>query len=190
VAKQLVKLFILISSIAYLSGCITKPEPLPAQPLTEPVHLSFSVSGKLGIRGDQISESARFNWTQNQQTFDLALIDPFGRQVMRLTGNDHFAKLETDDQQSYVADSAESLMQELLGWQLPVNHALYWIQGRPDPRQPFVVKEPGQFLQNEWQISTLAQTTLSSGKTAPRKLKMSHTQLDVTLIISDWQFPH
>ena len=92
-AKQLVKLLIVISSLAYLSGCITKPEPLTIQPLTEPVHHSFTVSGKLGVRGDKISESARFNWTQNKQTFDLALIDPFGRQVMRLTGNDRFAKL-------------------------------------------------------------------------------------------------
>ena len=189
-AKQLVKLFILVSSVAYLSGCITKPEPAISLPLTESVHLSFTVSGKLGVRSDKISESARFNWTQNEQAFDLALIDPFGRQVMRLTGNDRFAKLETDNQQSYLADSAESLMQELLGWQLPVNHALYWIQGRPDPRQPFVAQDSGTFLQNDWQISTLAHTTLSSGKTAPRKLKMSHTQLDVTLIISDWQFPH
>lgn len=188
--KQLVKLFILFSSVAYLSGCVTKPEPTTLQPLTEPIHLSFTVSGKLGVRSDQANESARFHWTQNEHAFDLALIDPFGRQVMKLTGNDRFAKLETDDQQSYVADSAESLMQELLGWQLPVNYALYWIQGRPDPRQPFVAKEPGEFLQNDWQISTLAQTTLSTGKTAPRKLKMSHTQLDITLIISDWQFPH
>jgi len=190
VAKQLVKLFILFSSVAYLSGCITKPESTPTQPLTEPVHQTFSVSGKLGVRGEQISESARFNWTQNGQTFDLALIDPFGRQVMRLTGNDRFAKLETDDQQSYVADSAESLMLELLGWQLPVNHALYWIQGRPDPRQPFIADESGQFLQNEWKVSTLSHTTLGSGKTVPRKIKMSHIQLDVTLIISDWQFPY
>ena len=189
-AKQLVKFFILVSSIVYLSGCITKPEPAPSQPATEPVHLSFTVIGKLGVRSDQMSESARFSWSQNEQTFDVALIDPFGRQVMRLTGNDHFAKLETDDQQSYIADSAESLMLELLGWQLPVNHALYWIQGRPDPAQPFVAKESGQFVQNEWRISTLAHTTLSSGKTAPRKLKLSHTQLDVTLIISEWQFPH
>lgn len=189
-AKQLVKLIILISSISYLSGCITKPEATTEILLTEPVRLSFNVSGKLGVRNSEISESARFNWTQNEQNFDLTLMDPFGRQVMRLTGNDRFAKLETDDQKIYQADSPDALMQELLGWQLPVNHALYWIQGRPDPRQPFVAKESGQFLQNQWQVSTLAQTRLSSGKTVPRKLKMSHTQLDVTLIISDWQFPH
>jgi outer membrane lipoprotein LolB len=151
---------------------------------------AFTTQGKIGIRTPQISESARFTWDQQVASYDIALHDPFGRQVMHLTGEPGLAKLQLENEaQIYHAESASELMNQLLGWEVPVEHALFWIQGQPDPNSVFTRLNATSFEQSNWNISTLDQLLLTSGETAPRKIKLSKDQLSLTLIVTDWQFP-
>ena len=107
---------------------------------------------------------------------------------MQLSGDQNIALLKFKDEH-YRATSPEELMERLLGWTLPVSHALYWIQGHPDPDSLFNPISNDQFEQAGWLISVLGNTTLNNGETVPRKLKLQNRDLTLTLIVSKWEFP-
>ena len=173
-----------------ITGCLDSKPQAPDQATTMKVKSAFTTQGKIGIRTPDISESARFTWDQQVANYDIALHDPFGRQVMHLTGQPGLAKLQLEsEEQTYLAESASELMNQLLGWEVPVEHALFWIQGQPDPNSLFTRLNATSFEQSNWKVSTLDQLLLSSGETAPRKIKLSKDQLSLTLILTDWQFP-
>lgn len=186
--QMIVKFCWVCLAVSFLSGCMTKPHLTTDKKLTQPVQTHFISNGKLGIRSTDLTESARFSWTQNKDQYTVELVDPFGRQVMRLSGDSNASQLRIKDKR-YQAASAEALMERLLGWTLPVSHALYWVQGYPDPGVPFTSSKALQFEQSGWTVTLQDTTDLANGKTAPRKLKLHNNDLTLTLIVSKWEFP-
>ena len=186
-AQTINKILLSFLTAILLTGCVTKPSNNEVI-LTHDAQTRFNATGKLGIRSTDLAESARFMWSQDNAQYTVELVDPFGRQVMQLSGDQYIALLKFKDEH-YRATSPEELMERLLGWTLPVSHALYWIQGHPDPDSLFNKISNDQFEQAGWLISILGSTTLNNGETAPRKLKLQNRDLTLTLIVSKWEFP-
>lgn len=178
-----------LATLLTLAGCST----FTAAPLETGVSLNpaseFTASGKLGIRSDSVNESARFNWIQQGNEYEIELLDPFGRQVMDLVGETGQVVLRSSDSPTpQVARTPEELMQTLLGWQVPVAPARYWIQGHPAPGLAFESQKLNQFMQLGWQVDILTLQQTPKGHALPRKVRLTHKDLELTLIVNSWQF--
>jgi len=178
---------LVIAALFILSGCASyKPVSLEMGVTLAPSN-EFTASGKLGIRSTQVNESGRFTWIQQGPDYEIELLDPFGRQVMNLMGETGQVVLRSNSAAPKMAGTPEELMQELLGWQIPVAPARFWLQGHPAPGVKFQQEQRNQFQQLGWTVDILALQTLPLG-TVPRKVRLTYEDLQLTLIIGDWEF--
>lgn len=184
----MVRALAVLTSLLLASCSALTPVP-PNTGITGAPSSEFTASGKLGIRSDAVNESARFNWIQQGNDYEIELLDPFGRQVMDLVGETGQVVLRSSNEpNARVARTPEELMQQLLGWQVPVAPARFWIQGHPAPGVAFETAKVNQFKQLGWEIEILTLQQNKAGIMLPRKVKLSHKDLSLTLIINDWQF--
>ena len=154
----------------------------------------WQISGKVGIRAPQDSGSGTLFWLQRQDYFDIRLSGPLGRGAARLTGHPGDTVLEVANQGRYQSASPEALLEAQLGWRLPVSHLLWWVRGLPAPDSKSQLSlnsssQLGQLQQDGWQIDYLAYTE-QNGYVLPQRLKLQGHNLQVTLVIKDWQPRH
>ncbi len=154
----------------------------------------WQISGKVGIRAPQDSGSGTLFWLQRQDYFDIRLSGPLGRGAARLTGHPGETVLDAANQGRYQAASPAALLEAQRGWRLPVSHLLWWVRGLPAPDSKSQLSlnsssQLGQLQQDGWQIDYLAYTE-QNGYVLPQRLKLQGHNLQVTLVIKDWQPRH
>lgn len=93
----------------------------------------WQINGKIGIRAPKDSGSGTLFWLQRQDYYDIRLSGPLGRGAARLTGRPGQVALEVANQGRYEAPTPEALLEEQLGWKLPVSHLAWWVRGLPAP---------------------------------------------------------
>ena len=197
-----VRQLLVFSLIALLAGCagLTSRESLEGEgsPALWQSHKqqigsldAWQISGKVGIRAAQDSGSGTLFWLQRQDYYDIRLSGPLGRGAARLTGRPGAIQLEVANQGRYQAASPEQLLQQQLGLNLPVPHLLWWIRGlpAPDSRSRLTLDRDSrlaQLSQDGWQVEYLRYAE-QDGYWLPERLKLSGHDMQVTLVIKDWQ---
>lgn len=151
----------------------------------------WQINGKVGIRAPNDSGSGTLFWLQRQGYFDIRLSGPLGRGAARLTGRPDDVTLEVANQGRYHADSPEALLEQQLGWRLPVSHLLWWVRGLPAPDSRSQLTLDGnshlsRLVQDGWTVE-YTRYTEQNGYSLPERLKLKGQDLDVTLVIKDWQ---
>ena len=151
----------------------------------------WQINGKVGIRAPKDSGSGTLFWLQRQDYFDIRLSGPLGRGAARLTGREGNVMLEVANQGRYEAESPEALLEEQLGWRLPVSHLLWWVRGLPAPgSKSRVTLDENSHLarleQDGWKLEYLSYAE-QKGYRLPERIKLHGTDLDITLVIKDWQ---
>ena len=193
---------IAIGCLALLSGCagLTSHETLSGQgdPAQWQAHTAqasqlngWQISGKVGIRSPRESGSATLFWLQRQDYFDIRLAGPMGRGAARLTGRPGAVSLDAANQGQFQAESAEALLQQQLGWSLPVAHLFWWIRGLPaeDSKSRLTLDSESRLAkleQDDWQVEYLSYVE-QNGYWLPERMKLHGANLDITLVIKDWQ---
>ena len=193
---------IAIGCLALLSGCagLTSQETLSGQgnPTQWQAHKTqasqlngWQISGKVGIRSPRESGSATLFWLQRQDYFDIRLAGPMGRGAARLTGRPGAVSLDAANQGQFQAESAEALLQQQLGWSLPVAHLFWWIRGLPaeDSKSRLTLDSESRLAkleQDDWQVEYLSYVE-QNGYWLPERMKLHGANLDITLVIKDWQ---
>ncbi|MCK9534449.1 MAG: lipoprotein insertase outer membrane protein LolB [Pseudomonas sp.] len=152
---------------------------------------AWQISGKLGIRSEQQSGSAVLFWLQRQDYFDIRLSGPLGQGSTRLTGRQGAVSLDIASRGTFQAQSAEALMQQQLGWSLPVSNLLWWVRGLPAPYSKSQLQLDSNSLltelkQDQWLIEYLSYRT-ENGLQLPERIKLSGAGLNITLVIKEWQ---
>lgn len=151
----------------------------------------WQISGKLGIQAPQESGSGTLFWLQRQGYFDIRLAGPLGRGATRLTGRPDAVTLEVAGQGRFQADSPEALLEQQLGWRLPVSHLLWWVRGlpAPDSRSRLRLDDSSRLArleQDGWTVDYLAYGS-HDGYVLPERLRLRGHDLQLTLVIKDWQ---
>ena len=193
---------IVFSLIALLAGCagLTSRESVEGQGDAQQwqAHKAkvsaldgWQISGKVGIRAPKDSGSGTLFWLQRQDYYDIRLSGPLGRGAARLTGREGNVLLEVANQGRYQAESPEALLEEQLGWRLPISHLLWWVRGLPAPGSKSRVtldasSHLAQLEQDGWQLQYLSYAE-QNGYTLPERIKLHGRDLDITLVIKDWQ---
>ncbi|HLT03754.1 MAG TPA: lipoprotein insertase outer membrane protein LolB [Pseudomonas sp.] len=196
------RLATLLVFLAVLAGCAAQqPRELmeglgnPAQWQAHKVQISqidgWQITGKMGLKTPGESGSATVQWLQRQSYFDIRLSGPLGQGASRLTGRPGATELEVANQGRFSADSPEALLQEQLGWQLPVTHLLWWVRGLPEPdsRSQLILDADSRLarlIQEEWRVDYLGYLE-QDGFALPSRLKLYGPDLEITLVIKDWR---
>jgi outer membrane lipoprotein LolB len=151
----------------------------------------WEINGKVGIRAPRDSGSGTLYWLQRQDYYDIRLSGPLGRGAARLTGRPGKVALEVANQGRYEAASPEELLEQQLGWKLPVSHLVWWVRGLPAPGSKSQLNLDGNsrlasLQQDDWQVEYLSYTQ-QNGYWLPERIKLHGQDLDVTLVVKDWQ---
>lgn len=199
---KFVRHLLVFSLITLLTGCagLTSREALEGQGNAQSWQAhkqrissldAWQINGKVGIRAPKDSGSGTLFWLQRQDYYDIRLSGPLGRGAARLTGRPGEILLEVANQGRYQAASPEQLLQDQLGLNLPVSHLLWWIRGLPSPDSKSRLNldsqsHLAQLSQDGWHVEYLSYAE-QNGFWLPERIKLSGFDLQVTLVIKDWQ---
>lgn len=150
----------------------------------------WQLSGKIGLRAPQLAESAYINWRQCGDRSTVRISGPLGQTVARIDGQVESLTLHFEGREPMITRDPESLMQQQLGWSLPIRALRYWVRAQAAPGGDAAFSgpesQPTALSQQEWRIEYLAYHQ-SDAAVLPAKLRLIGTQhLQATLLINEW----
>lgn len=178
-----------------LSACQTNPQRTGGGTLQEKRLYRVSnweAEGKIAIQMADDRQSASFSWTQDEADYAIHLFGPFGQGTTWLRRNSRGVTLENAKTGVHKAGSAEALMQEVLGWQVPVANLQFWLRGLPakKPRPAQLERDPAGFLseihQQGWQV-TYSRHENFNGWWLPTRIRAERDDLRLTIVVKRWQ---
>ncbi|MCM0611122.1 outer membrane lipoprotein LolB [Marinobacter sediminum] len=204
--KQL-RLWFLLSLITFLGACTTiQLEPLPEGMTDQPpagwadrtAQLSrfdhWRLMGKLAVRQPSDSGTALINhWIQSGEAYDLALSSSLlGIGSTTLKGVPGFIELTMPSGDTYRSGEPEALVEAATGWQLPLNHLVWWIRGLPAPDGDFRLlfdenRQLAMIRQAGWEIRyDRWQQFLPDYPSLPARITALKGEKRVRLVVSEW----
>ena len=185
--------FAALLALAILGGCAS-PHSAPATPITRPAHpesAPFAMNGRVSIKHQETHHSAGLRWTHQARSDEILLLNPLGQTAARVYRDDGNATLDSEGKHYQDVD-AESLMEQVLGWHLPLNGLHHWVLGMTDPESPSQIEraDNGQISvlhQDGWEVRYLRYTD-DKPDSLPSRLQLSHEDLQVQLLIDEWDW--
>lgn len=191
---------VLVCLAMALAACGTVPEKPPVVPdmVAWQLHQQrleqlddWSFNGRIAVRDLQNEGwNASLHWQQQGDHYDIQLSGALGQGAARIHGNGGSAVMEAAGEAPRVAPNPEALMQEQLGWHVPVRGLKYWLTGRPGPDAFDVQVVDGlgrlsRLEQDGWEVVYNRYEPVD-GVALPRKLELSNPHLRVRLVIDQW----
>lgn len=151
----------------------------------------WQIQARLAIRTEDESWNASVRWQQLGDGYEINVSAPFGQGAARLVSDGSQVSVELPDEPLLLAEDVELLLQERLGWHLPLNGMRYWLTGRPDPAfvSSFELDEANRLSrlrQAGWDIA-YKRYALVDGVELPVKLDLVNPRLRVRMVIDSWQ---
>ncbi|MCF7503811.1 lipoprotein insertase outer membrane protein LolB [Vibrio sp. L3-7] len=135
--SKLRKITSLIFITIIMVGCSSIPEqPTSVEWQTHQNRLlqieNYQASGKLAYISPEQRQSLNFIWKHSKNQSQLRLTTFLGQTVLNLTIDSSGAKVVTYDDQVFTDASASTLVEQLTGLQIPIDHLPQWFLGIPD----------------------------------------------------------
>lgn len=185
--------------LMWLSGCATTPrvpqlvnEQLWKQQQQQLGQLThWQLAGRISIQLEKEAWSASLYWTQEGDNYTLRIVAPLGRGTIEISGNKDSVKLHTADNRLLEDKDVDILMQQNLGWKIPVAALIYWIRGLPDPHMAISqiqLEQTGHLAsinQSGWNVSYEQYTRVGTLE-LPSRMTIVREQLKLRLSINKW----
>lgn len=186
------------ATIVALSGCASVQPQGPSTSnaatavtaqTTRAYHGRFAVQ-YVDQNGQQRNAYGNFDWQERGDTVTLQLRNPLGQTMAIVTSSPSAATLELPNRQPLTADNVSTLMQNALGFALPVEGLRYWLQPsvaptskaktEKDPQQETRLKE---IQQDGWTIDYIAYADAPA--TGVKRVNLARTEppLDIKLVL-------
>ncbi len=181
--------------VASLSGCAHAPAIQDELSFPErQVYLEqlegWNLSGRIAVDTGEQAFQGRFRWQQSPESLDLSIRGPFGAGVLEVAGPPERLTVRARGE-SWALTDPEAELSELMGWWLPVRSFSAWLLGLPVPLYPATTAlGPENALQSlEQRLWKLTYQTyqLTDGVLLPRRIDLSHQDLELRLIIDQWE---
>ncbi|HUW25243.1 MAG TPA: lipoprotein insertase outer membrane protein LolB [Gallionella sp.] len=187
------RLLLLLLGLHLLSGCSLLPTtPAPVVRPAQPDIASFTLNGRIAIRHNGVQHSAGLRWVHQPQFDELLLLAPLGQTAARIYRDVSGALLE-DGAKRYQADDVESLMQQVLGWHLPLSGLHHWVLALPIAGSEAHIERDAEgritlLHQDGWEVRYLRYAG-DGADSLPTRLELSRDALRVQLLIDEWEMP-
>jgi outer membrane lipoprotein LolB len=151
---------------------------------------TWTLVGKAGLRTSQENISANLDWNQTPYYFRMLISGPFGGGRNVLEGREGRFSLTNSDGR-FEAETPEALMEEQLGWSLPVSAMPDWVRGLPGEHGNYQLESdelgfPSHLAQDGWEID-YRDWEQFEGMWLPRRLIMNYDDVRITLVVNQWQ---
>jgi outer membrane lipoprotein LolB len=155
--------------------------------------LHLPAASRIAVQTEGKGFSGRLHWQHNANQDEIALFSPLGGQVARMQKNVDGVTLTDANGNTQRAVNAESLTQNLLGWQLPLQGLADWSLGQPHstPIQALSLDERGlitSLKQDDWLIS-YDQYSEKNKHLLPSKIVLRSKNLTLKILIEEWDIP-
>lgn len=185
----MIKRLLFLFSALFIASCSTIPQSsiAPADIVEQ-----WQFNGKFAIKTPQETRSAKINWAQVNEQYDINLYTTFGITVMKIKGDEGYVEITTDGD-PIIGSSAEQLIWQLTRWHIPVNQLKLWVKGNvPNAIEP-TLNENNQFRQGhivdsngETWLLRLGEYKTIGTHLRPTTLRLTKGKLFLKLAISQW----
>jgi outer membrane lipoprotein LolB len=188
---------LLLALALWLCGCTVLPTTRVTgvadhqlQNRLQAIH-SWRLEAKLALRSPQQSDSARIQWQQDGDSFDIRLAGPAGMKAAHIYGMPGGARFDQGDRHEQ-AGSAEMLSQKMIGWPLPVTEMTAWLRGLPSKQLPVQAVSYtaegwlADIQQDGWRI-LFSEHRAVDDVVLPGRIEAVRGDTRITLIIKQWQ---
>lgn len=177
--------------LGLLGGCALVPDaPAPAVRPAQSESAPFALNGRIAVKHNGTHHSAGLRWVHQPQSDELLLLGPLGQTGARVYVDAQGATLD-DGSKHYQAEDVESLMQEVLGWHLPLGGLHQWVLGRAAEGEAQIERDEhgriGVLRQAGWEVRYLRYAD-DSADSLPSRLLLSRDALRVQLLIDEWEW--
>jgi outer membrane lipoprotein LolB len=154
------------------------------------------LQGKIGVSGEVNGKkdggSGTLTWTQSGDNYEFVVRGPVGSKSFKLTVTPVGATLEGLDGGPQRSPDVESLVQNALGWHVPLRDLRAWVLGTRADAGPAELTFgdnglPSTLTQDGWTVSYPAWDTTRE-PAVPSKVFASNPPYSVRLSVESWTF--
>jgi outer membrane lipoprotein LolB len=149
----------------------------------------WSLTGRIAVSDGHDGGSGRIEWSQHGSDFDIRLSAPITRQSWRLIRHGTQVRLEGLDGGTREGDDAQALLQQAVGWVVPVDALAAWARGArsgPSATLEFGVDGlPALLDEQGWAVEYRAWTP-GTTPALPKKVFASQGASHVRLQVDRW----
>jgi outer membrane lipoprotein LolB len=171
-----------------LSGCaMMSAPPATVVPPAQPEFVPFAMNGRVSIKHGGERHSAGLRWIHLAGSDEILLLAPLGQTAARVYRDNGNATLDSDGRH-YQAGDVETLMEQALGWHLPLNGLHHWVLGQPAADGAADIERDADgrislLTQDGWEVRYLRYAD-----TLPSRMQMNRDDLQVLLLIDEWDW--
>jgi outer membrane lipoprotein LolB len=175
-----------------LGGCAAlPPAPSPAARPAQSELASFALNGRIAVKYNGSNHSAGLRWTHTVQSDEILLLAPLGQTAARIYSDSRHTTLDDGDKH-YENESAEALMQEVLGWYLPLSGLHHWVLGLPGEDSQAQIERDGNgqiavLRQDGWEVRYLRYDG-AGPDSMPKRMQLRNEDLQLQLLIDEWEW--
>ena len=115
-----------------LSGCASAPRQTNASP-DRHYQENLQITGRISVQYQQNDKEqtlpGSFEWQQTASSTNITLLSPLGQVIATIEQNPTGASLQQTGKATRYASDLDSLLNDSLGWTLPVSGLRDWLQG-------------------------------------------------------------
>jgi outer membrane lipoprotein LolB len=154
---------------------------------------SWDVHARAAIKLETAVYNIGIRWQRQAEKSTILLEAPFGQGVFRIESDASGKyRLRLPDGRVFENSSAEALLENMIGWSLPISGLEYWIRGLPRPGSDYShrLDQGGRarsINQDQWSIGYLDYFARQEDLQLPRRVKLVSDDVTLKLIIERWQ---
>lgn len=140
---------------------------------------SWQLSGKIGVKTGNKGGSATLKWAYQSSYQEIQLYGPFGGGRVKISLTNDSAILRDTKGTLIEGETAEQVLYQHLGWQVPFSELIMWCRGLPgvsgDDASDIVIDRFGRlksFKQGGWQVDYQEYRSVND-LTLPRKFTIT-----------------
>ena len=183
-----------------LAGCETLRELLPTErtPTTWQAHShavsrleTWTMLGTAVVRSGGRASRVTVQWRQAKDNYHLRFTTRLGAGLFEIEGSNAGVEATFSDGRSVRADSPEALLEQELGWSVPLAGLRHWIVGVPAPGgSPATMQFDGQgrlaaLEQDGWSVTYEEYGGLDD-LALPKRVRFDGESVEGTVVIRRW----
>lgn len=152
---------------------------------------AFALDGRFGFSRGKQAFAASLSWDQAPERYTLNLSGPLGEDLAQLQGDVHRHRIALAGRGTLEGEQVEDLLDQAIGYPLPLSKLRYWVRGLPDPDAKDVRTLDGQgrlsrIKDDGWTVDFLRYTRVGDTE-LPSRIKLENRWFTLKFAILEWQ---